>query len=150
MIRELAANDVFYLLFAARWTVALTVVSILGGGLIGIVVMVLRVVSFRPAKWLAIAYIQGIQGTPLLGLLFVIYFGIGVLGQDVSAWIAASVAIRFPASPHHREWHRYRPECAPSGPPPTPRSPTEYPHVRLQRQMPRPSVSSSLTWAAGR
>lgn len=92
MIRELAANDVFYLLFAARWTVALTVVSILGGSLIGIVVMVMRVMSFPPAKWLAIAYIQGIQGTPLLGLLFVVFFGIGVLGHDVSPWIAAAAA----------------------------------------------------------
>ncbi len=92
MIRDLAANDVYYLLFAARWTVALTVVSILGGSLIGIVVMVLRVVSFRPAKWLAIAYIQGIQGTPLLGLLFVVFFGIGVLGHEVSPWIAAAAA----------------------------------------------------------
>ncbi len=92
MIRELAANDVLYLLYAGRWTVALTMVSILGGGLIGIVVMMLRVVPFALARWLAIAYIQGIQGTPLLGLLFVVFFGIGVLGHDVSPWIAAAAA----------------------------------------------------------
>ncbi len=92
MIRDLAVNDVYYLLYAARWTVALTIVSILGGSLIGIVVMMLRVVPFAPAKWLAVAYIQGIQGTPLLGLLFVVFFGIGVFGYDVSAWIAATAA----------------------------------------------------------
>ena len=92
MIRELATNDFFYLLFAARWTVALAVVSILGGSLIGVVVMVLRVVPIPPAKWLAVAYIQAIQGTPLLGQLFIIFFGIGVLGYDVSPWIAATVA----------------------------------------------------------
>ena len=62
MIREFAANDFYYLVFAARWTVALSIVSILGGSLIGLVVMVLRVLPFAPAKWLAVAYIQTIQG----------------------------------------------------------------------------------------
>ena len=92
MIREFAANDFYYLVFAARWTVALSLVSILGGSLIGGVVMALRVVPFAPAKALAIGYIQAIQGTPLLGQLFIIYFGFGVFGYDVSAWVAAGVA----------------------------------------------------------
>ncbi len=92
MIREFATNDFLYLVFAARWTVALTLVSILGGSLLGGIVMVLRIVPFVPAKALAIAYIQTIQCTPLLGQLFIIYFGIGVFGYDVSAWVAAVAA----------------------------------------------------------
>ena len=64
----------------------------LGGGLLGLVVMLLRVVPLRVVNWIAIAYIQAIQGTPLLGQLFVFYFGFAIFGHDVSPWAAAAVA----------------------------------------------------------
>ena len=91
-MRELTTSDMFWLLFAARWTIALTVVSILGGGLLGAIIMVLRVIPFAPAKALAIAYINLIQGTPVLGQLFIVFFGFGVFGYDVSPWVAAALA----------------------------------------------------------
>lgn len=92
MFRDFGTNEFLYLLFAARWTVALTMVSIVGGSVIGLLVMVLRVMRFAPAKALAIAYVQMVQGTPVLGQLFVVYFGIGVFGYDVSPWVAATIA----------------------------------------------------------
>lgn len=91
-MREFATGDFFYLMFAARWTVALTIVSILCGGLIGAVIMVLRVLPLAPARAVAIVYINAIQGTPLLGQLFIVFFGLGVFGIDVSPWAAAVVA----------------------------------------------------------
>ncbi|MCG8358881.1 MAG: amino acid ABC transporter permease [Kiloniellales bacterium] len=92
MLREFGSDEFFYLLFAARWTIALTAVAVLGGGLLGLVVMLLRVVPLRVVNWIAIAYIQAIQGTPLLGQLFVFYFGFAIFGHDVSPWAAAAVA----------------------------------------------------------
>ena len=98
MLREFTINEVWYLLFAARWTLALTAIAFTGGGLLGLVVMMLRVVPFRPAQWLAIGYIQTIQGTPLLGQLFLFYFGLSIFGYDVSPWVAAGAALSIYAS----------------------------------------------------
>jgi polar amino acid transport system permease protein len=92
MIREFGSGEFVYLLLAARWTIALSLAAITGGALLGLIVMALRVMPFAPARWLALAYIQIIQGTPLLGQLFIIYFGIGVFGYEVAPWTAAVLA----------------------------------------------------------
>jgi polar amino acid transport system permease protein len=98
MIREFSPADLVYLLTAARWTVALALTAMIGGGLIGLLVAVLRVVSFGPANWLAIGYINLIQGTPLLGQLFIFFFGLPLFGIQVDAWIAAALALSIYAS----------------------------------------------------
>lgn len=98
MLRQFASGDLWYLVEAARWTAALTALAFAGGGLLGLLVMVLRVVPLAPANWLAAAYIQALQGTPLLGQLFVFYFGFSIFGYDVSAWVAAGAALSIYAS----------------------------------------------------
>jgi polar amino acid transport system permease protein len=98
MLRQFASGDLWYLVEAARWTVALTAIALAGGGLLGLLVMILRVVPLAPANWLAAAYIQALQGTPLLGQLFVFYFGFSIFGYDVSPWVAAGAAFSFYAS----------------------------------------------------
>ena len=98
MLREFTINEVWYLVFAARWTLGLTTIAFLGGGLLGLVVMVLRVLPLKPVNWLAIAYIHAIQGTPLLGQLFLFYFGLSIFGYDVSPWVAAGAALSIYAS----------------------------------------------------
>lgn len=98
MIRELGPDEILFIAVAARWTIALTVAAIVGGSLLGLVVMLLRVSRVAPLTWLAVAWIQTIQGTPLLGQLFVFYFGFGIFGVDVSPWLAAAVAFSIYAS----------------------------------------------------
>jgi len=98
MIREFGPADIVYLLAAARWTVALALTAMVGGGLIGLLLAVMRVVSFPPANWLAIGYINVIQGTPLLGQLFIFFFGLPLFGIQVDAWIAAALALSIYAS----------------------------------------------------
>ncbi len=93
MIREFSSADVFYLVAAARWTVLLALVAVVGGGLLGLVVAVFRIAKFRPLNWLAIGYVNLIQGTPLLGQLFILFFGLPLLHIQVDAWIAAAVAL---------------------------------------------------------
>lgn len=98
MIRDFGLADFTYLLLAARWTIALAVVAALGGGLLGLVVAVARVVPLRPINWLAIGYINLIQGTPLLGQLFVFFFALPLLGFSVEAWTAAALSMSIYAS----------------------------------------------------
>jgi len=98
MIREVNYLDVLYLIGAARWTLALTAIAFFGGGLLGLLIMLLRTAPFRPANWLAIGWIQAIQGTPLLAQIFVFFFGFAILGYRVSPWVAAGVAFSIYAS----------------------------------------------------
>jgi polar amino acid transport system permease protein len=98
MLRQFASGDLWYLVEAARWTVALTALAFVGGGLLGLAVMILRVVPLAPANWLAAGYIQALQGTPLLGQLFVFYFGFSIFGYEVSPWVAAGAAFSIYAS----------------------------------------------------
>ena len=94
MFRSFGFSEFLLLLDGLKWTVALTGVAFAGGGLIGLLLLVLRIAPARPLRWLAIGWIQSVQGTPLLGLLFVIFFGLPLLlGFDVSRWIAAAVAL---------------------------------------------------------
>ena len=43
MIRELSFIDVLYLIAATRWTLALTAIAFVGGGLVGLAIALLRV-----------------------------------------------------------------------------------------------------------
>jgi len=98
MIREFGFNDLSYLLTGASWTFGLALVAMVGGGLLGLVVAVLRVVPFKPLNWIAIGYINLIQGTPLLGQLFLFFFGLQLIGLSVDSWTAASLSMSIYAS----------------------------------------------------
>jgi len=82
-----------YLIFATRWTIALSLIAIIGGAIAGFAITILRVLPIRVFNYLAGAYIQFIQGTPLLMQLFIAFFGLALFGIDVSAWLAAAVAL---------------------------------------------------------
>ena len=93
MIREFALVDVYYLLLAARWTLALTGLAFVGGALVGLSIALLRVSHVAALRAIGVGYVYLVQGVPLLAWLFVFFFGIPILaGVRVSAWIAAMVA----------------------------------------------------------
>ncbi|MGA0565452.1 amino acid ABC transporter permease [Ancylobacter sp. VNQ12] len=83
-----------FLCWAAMWTLGLSAIAFIGGGLLGFVVAMARISDVRAVRLAAIAYIQLVQGTPLLILLFLIYFGIAIVGfQEVPAIIAAGTGL---------------------------------------------------------
>ncbi|HSI41524.1 MAG TPA: amino acid ABC transporter permease [Xanthobacteraceae bacterium] len=81
------------LLLAARWTVLLSIVSFIGGGLVGAGLLLLRIGKSKAGQRFAKTYIELFQGTPLLMQLFLAFFGLGLFGIDVPAWLAAGVAL---------------------------------------------------------
>src|SRR5882672_714023 len=95
MIREFGTNEFLFLLRAAQWTVVLSLIAFVGGGLFGIVVAVLRTAPFR---WLTTGYIQLFQGTPLLMQLFLVYFGLGLWGLRLDPWTAVVIGFAAYAS----------------------------------------------------
>jgi polar amino acid transport system permease protein len=86
--------DIFRnLLLAARWTVALSLIAFIGGGLVGLALLMARLAKLRGAEQGVSAYVQLFQGTPLLMQLFLAYFGLALFGINVSAWVAAGLAL---------------------------------------------------------
>jgi polar amino acid transport system permease protein len=81
------------LLLAARWTIALSLIAFIGGGLVGVALLVLRLTPSRAAQVFVSGYVQLFQGTPLLMQLFLAYFGMAAIGIQTSAWTAAAVAL---------------------------------------------------------
>ncbi len=86
--------DIFRnLLLAARWTVLLSLIAFVGGGLVGMALLIARIAKLRGAESLVGAYVQLFQGTPLLMQLFLAYFGLALFGINVSPWAAAALAL---------------------------------------------------------
>ncbi|MCW5649070.1 MAG: amino acid ABC transporter permease [Ramlibacter sp.] len=86
--------DIFRnLLLATRWTVVLSLIAFVGGGVVGLALLVARLTPSRWAHRLVGGYIQLFQGTPLLMQLFLAYFGIALFGIKTSAWVAAAFAL---------------------------------------------------------
>jgi polar amino acid transport system permease protein len=93
MGRSFGTGEFLFLLKAIPWTLALSLGALVGGGVLGIVVAILRTAPARPLRWLATGYIELFQGTPVLMQLFVVYYGLAVLFNiQVAAWPAVLLA----------------------------------------------------------
>ena len=90
---QLSANHVWYLIMAAQWTVLLSLIAFVGGALVGLPIALMRVSPSRTLRIVAGGYIQLIQGTPLLILLFLTYFGLGILGYKLAPLVAAGLSL---------------------------------------------------------
>ena len=91
--------DIFRnLLLAARWTVALSLIAFIGGGVVGLALLLARLARLPGAQPLVAGFVQLFQGTPLLMQLFLAYFGLALVGINVSAWVAAGLALTLYAS----------------------------------------------------
>ena len=103
------------LLTGLQWTAALSLVAFIGGGLIGLLVLLMRISKSRFARTLARCYIELFQGTPLLMQLFLIFFGVALLGIDISPWMAAALALTLFTSAYLAEIWRGCVEAVPRG-----------------------------------
>ncbi|KQV96916.1 amino acid ABC transporter permease [Rhizobacter sp. Root1221] len=103
------------LLQAVRWTVLLSLIAFVGGGLIGLSLLVVRIARWRGAEMFVGAYVQLFQGTPLLMQLFLAYFGLALVGLNVSAWTAAALALTLYSSAYLTEIWRGCVNAVPKG-----------------------------------
>jgi len=103
------------LLMATRWTIVLSLVAFIGGGIVGLLLLYARVGGNRIADLAVRGYVQVFQGTPLLIQLFLAFFGIAALGVPVSPWIAASVCLTLYSSAYLAEIWRGCVDAVPKG-----------------------------------
>lgn len=86
--------DIFKnLLLATKWTILLSLIAFIGGGLTASILLLLRMTKNRFISALIRIYIEIFQGTPLLMQLFLAFFGVSLFGFDIGPWTAASLAL---------------------------------------------------------
>lgn len=86
-------NHLLFLGHGALWTVGLSAIALIGGGTFGLLVALGRVSSSRILRLLAATYVQLIQGTPLLVIMFLSFFGLAAIGFNISPLLAAGASM---------------------------------------------------------
>lgn len=104
-----------YLLMATRWTVLLSLLAFAGGVAGSLLLLLLRFGAPRYGKRLMALYVEVFQGTPLLLQLFIVFFGMPMLGLETTATMAAVVALSLYATAYLSEIWRGCIEAIPRG-----------------------------------
>ena len=81
------------LLEGARWTLGLSLLAFVLGGISGLALLFARIAKRTWLRRLAQGYIEVFQGTPLLMQLFIIFFGSSLIGVELSPWLAAALGL---------------------------------------------------------
>ena len=92
-MRALTWGDLAFLPWAAQWTVVLSALAFVGGGVIGLGIALMRVSERRWLRGIAAGYIRVVQGTPLLLQLFLVFFGSDMLGLGLGALVSAALGL---------------------------------------------------------
>jgi polar amino acid transport system permease protein len=90
---SLSLYHIGYLLSGVLWTVVLSALAFVLGGVAGFGVMLARTARSTWIRRVSGAFVVVIQGTPLLILLFLVYFGLGIVGIEMPPLAAAAVSL---------------------------------------------------------
>jgi polar amino acid transport system permease protein len=108
-------NEFLFLLTGLKWTVLLSVVGFIGGGIFGLAVALMRTSRIASMERITAGYIALFQGTPLLMQLFVVYYGLALMGLKLDAWVAVAIGFTLHASAYLGEIWRGSIEAVPPG-----------------------------------
>jgi polar amino acid transport system permease protein len=112
-VTGLTNEQLLFMLRGFGWTIVLSLLAFAGGGVLGFVLALARVYAPRPVRLVAMLYIKLIQGTPLLILLFLTYFGLPALGLHVDPLVAVALGLSTYASAYLGEIWRGSLEAVP-------------------------------------
>jgi polar amino acid transport system permease protein len=87
------ANHLLFLGHGALWTIGLSLIAFVGGGIAAFIVALARISPNRALRIVTAGYVQLIQGTPLLVIMFLSYFGLSAIGFSISALAAAGASL---------------------------------------------------------
>lgn len=96
-------------------TVALAVSIIIGGGIVGILICLVRLYAPKPLRWLAIAYVDVFRAIPILVLLILIYYALPFMGIRLNAFMSATTALGLVFSSFTAEVFRSGIQAIPKG-----------------------------------
>lgn len=98
IFRTFGLSEFLFLVQSLQWTLALTAIALLGGGLVGFFVALGRASSLKWLRVVSGTYIQVIQGIPVLMVLFLSYYGLSLLGYRLPPLVAAGLSMTVYAS----------------------------------------------------
>jgi len=114
-MRTFGFPEFLFILEAAKWTVALSLIAFIGGAMGGLAIALSRTSDNPLLRLLSGGFIQIFQGTPLLLQLFLVFFGAPILGLEVNPWVAAGIALILNSSAFLGEIWRGCIQAVPSG-----------------------------------
>lgn len=83
------------LLFATQWTILLSLAAFVGGTAVALTLTAMRLTRNPAMQRIVRVYVELFQGTPLLMQMFLCFFGLSMLGYEISAWGAAILSLTF-------------------------------------------------------
>lgn len=97
-LRSFGLNEFYFLLESLQWTLALTGLAMVGGGIAGFLVALMRTARSGVLRMVAATYIQVVQGIPVLMILFLSYYGLSLAGYRLPPIVAAGLSMSIYAS----------------------------------------------------
>ena len=111
----MGTDEFVFLLIGLKWTVLLSAVGFVCGGIAGLGVALARTSQWPLLERVTAGYIGIFQGTPLLMQLFLMFFGLPMLGFRIEPWTAAALGLTFFASAFLAEIWRSGVQALPRG-----------------------------------
>lgn len=105
--------ELLFLLRSGGWTLVLTAIAFLIGGVAGGVIAIARLADNRLLRTLAMLYILVIQSIPVLMVLFMSYYGLTFIGIELPPLVAASASLAVYVSAYLAEIWRGSIEAVP-------------------------------------
>lgn len=104
-----------FILEGVPYTLLVALSGMVIGLLLGFFIALARGSDYRWLRWLARGYISFMRGTPILVYLFVLYFGLPVVGIQISAISAAIIGFGTNSAAYIAEINRSSLNSVPSG-----------------------------------
>ncbi len=115
VIRQFGMAEALAILAGVQSTIMLSMIAFLGGGLVGLVIALFRTSERAWLRRITGLYIDFFQGTPLLMQLFLVFYGLPVIGHRVGPWTAVSIGLTLHASAFLGEIWRGAIQAVPKG-----------------------------------
>jgi polar amino acid transport system permease protein len=87
-------------------TLILAASGFVTGFLLGVPISLAETYGFKPARWLAVAYVELIRGTPMLVQLFILYYALPQVGINLDAFTAAALGLGINSAAYQAEYFR--------------------------------------------
>lgn len=107
-----------YLPLLLKATLVTIKISVLGMALaivLGLTLALVRLYGIPPLRWLSVAYIEVVRGTPLLIQLYMIYYGLPNVGIRLNAFVAAVLGLGLNYAAYEAENYRAGIQAVPGG-----------------------------------
>ncbi len=103
------------LLAATITTVEISLAAMVLAVVAGLIVVLMRLYAIAPLRWLAVAYVEVMRGTPLLIQLFMIYYGLPEIGIKFNPFLAGVIGLGLNYAANEAENYRAGIEAIPRG-----------------------------------